>query len=199
MTESESRRLAGTSHALSAQSKPRRLHTTQAPGVLRAPGASQAPFQARQVSTSCAICANEIRGEVIRQPLGRGDALVPVCTACDTGAITARSSQLGYTGYETPIARIARRPAASAKSTVSPAWSSSPAAKARTPGFVLHRVSMRHRDEDEARATFAGEPWAAEARYLSTSAGWHLFEHPPTIRAVPEQPLAGIEQWRVRS
>jgi hypothetical protein len=33
---------------------------------------------------ACAICANDITGDVHREPLGRHDALVSVCASCAT-------------------------------------------------------------------------------------------------------------------
>ena len=35
------------------------------------------------MSAFCAICADDIVGEPLRRPLGKGDALVNVCTRCD--------------------------------------------------------------------------------------------------------------------
>jgi hypothetical protein len=53
----------------------------------------------------------------------------------------------------------------------------------RTPGWELYRVPTlrdgRYLDASEARATFADQPWAAEARYLTSARGVHVFEIPP--------------------
>ncbi len=40
-----------------------------------------------QVSAFCAICTATVYGEVVRQPLGRGDAPVVVCEECESGEI----------------------------------------------------------------------------------------------------------------
>lgn len=177
-----------------------RLDTRIRGPIQIAPRASQAPFQARQVLTSCAVCASEILGEVVRQPIGRDDAMVPVCAECDTGAIVARCDMRGIEATDRSARRKAPDPLPIPGSF---GRRLSPAIASRSPGFELVRVAVTGpgwtRDEDEARETFAHEPWAAEANYLSCDGHWHLFERPPTRTAVkPEQPLAGIEQWRTR-
>lgn len=50
---------------------------------------------------TCAICAADIPdGQAIREPLGRGDALVDVCQACATEPPITREPTRQYTGGE---------------------------------------------------------------------------------------------------
>lgn len=54
----------------------------------------------------------------------------------------------------------------------------------RHPDWVLHRVAQcresgRSIDQYEAAETFAGQWWAAQARYLGYSRGFFTFERPP--------------------
>jgi hypothetical protein len=126
--------------------------------------------------------------------------MVPVCAECDTGAIVARCDMRGIYAPDRTGRRKSPEPLPMPGSF---GRRFSPAIASRSPGFELVRVAVTGpsgpRDEEEARETFAHEPWASEAHYLSCDGRWHLFERPPTRTAVkPEQPLAGIEQWRTR-
>lgn len=57
------------------------------------------------MTSCCAICTASITGPVQREPLGRNDALVPVCNRCATespregrysfGAVTGRGLRIG--------------------------------------------------------------------------------------------------------
>src|ERR1017187_6911768 len=49
----------------------------------------------------CAICCADIpAGKAFREPLGRGDALVDVCTACATEPPITKEPTRRYTGGE---------------------------------------------------------------------------------------------------
>lgn len=63
---------------------------------------------------------------------------------------------------------------------------------ARSPGFLLVRVSIKDRDGKtrdvrEAKRSLRGEKWYAELRHLGSTTlqngvGYHLFERPPTAK-----------------
>ncbi len=52
------------------------------------------------MSAFCAICARDIVGEPLRRPLGRDDALVNVCHACDEGS--PRAGRYSFGGGKDP-------------------------------------------------------------------------------------------------
>lgn len=54
--------------------------------------------------------------------------------------------------------------------------------RARRPGERLHRIAQREGergvDREEAHRRIAAQPWAASARYLGVSRGYHVFAFP---------------------
>lgn len=47
--------------------------------------------------TTCAICTADITGPIHREPLGRGNALVPVCYRCATESPRQGNYSFGHT------------------------------------------------------------------------------------------------------
>lgn len=158
----------------------------------------------------CAICTRDIVGAVKREILdGR---LVIVCSRCTDEKPIARASERGYQAPYSEGSTAATRHALAKLGRelgARPQRPMSDLAIACSPGFVLVRVPQlhdgQHRDEQEARATFAQQPWASEARYLGSSGrgrgGMHLFERPDAeaarrARMGDADPLESMEQYR---
>ncbi len=165
----------------------------------------------------CAICTGE-RGPFVQRPLGRGDALVPVCAACDDQP--ARSKRGPEVPYEIPerviigatvtaFARAADRVTGDDKATNRARQRGKSFARAAQPGFVIERV-RRHPpggetvDAKQARLTFEDRPWFAELRHIGSDRKWHLFERPDidAARAArsgdDRDPLADVAAFAVR-
>ncbi len=120
--------------------------------------------------SSCAICTAVIVGTPRREPLGRNDALVSVCSACATETPRAYSSARGYEVRE-----------------------------GMSQNEMLRRMSsFAERHEVHAAATFATKPWARQTHYLGHIRGWVLFERPGQSKTPSSNPLVDIERWRVQ-
>jgi len=142
-----------------------------------------------KVPPACALCGGVRRGTV------RSAAGIMECVKCRTEpAREARDLKLERSyepmpavgGLRDAINRGAAKigvPKAKRAPILAPA-------RARTKGATLHRVPMsvdgRTLDRDEAKAAIAAEPWASGARYLGSTAGYHLFE---TIGDAPADKL----------
>lgn len=151
----------------------------------------------------CAICIAETAD---LQPELQDGALVLVCRDCRSEPARAYSSARGYDVPERAdrSTKVAPRAAADRPSPPPRRGRQAVVRRKQTPGFLLvlvplHDPDGRARDLAEARATFAGEPWAAEAHYLGFRRDTHIFERPPSGRYVHQpDPIAPIEKWRVK-
>jgi hypothetical protein len=161
------------------------------------------------VSAWCAICGDDIVGEVRREPLGKDDALVAVCDDCATKAPQeARGPDRGYQVRESATAREGTPSAKRAllhavKKLRRPrglklhgALTGRP-----TPGFIIVRVPRivagRSIDKAEAQESLRGQPWFADLQILGTTSKWHLFQRPdPDLVAKSRQRLNGADlEW----
>jgi len=142
------------------------------------------------MSAFCAICTDD-RGPFVQRPLGRGDAMVSVCSACDDEpAKTKRGPEIAYEVPERMVIGQTLKAFASAANRVTGDTAQTNRARRRgaslaatlSPGFVLERVRRYGPagtiDAKEARATLRHEPWFAEVRHLGSDRRWHLFERP---------------------
>lgn len=154
------------------------------------------------------VCANDKR-ELHMGRLDPDGPLLALCDKCDeTKPARQRSApaeqyQRGYVGNERSPASFAR------------ARSSSPV-HTRLTGCIVSRKTVQAgmklerapilkggigRDRDEARADFAGQPWAALVRHVASDPVWHVYERPDPdwadLRSAEQSGLEAIEQWRV--
>jgi hypothetical protein len=140
----------------------------------------------------CAICCDE-KGPFVRRPLGKDDALVFVCTDCDSE--TPREKFGPELAYEAPeLGQAFRREVNTKERKIRPKaparWTKPMEVRVadREPNTILVRVAVdaddgKKRDMRDACTTFAHEPWSREVRYLGFSRGEHLFERPNPLFA----------------
>lgn len=162
--------------------------------------------------TFCAICTDD-RLKLVQRHIGPGDAPVWICTDCD--AAPPRADDGPDRGYEAPepgpaIGQLKQAFARGANRVcrAAPTRGGMTLPRPMTPGFLLVCVPRyldgRPIDAREARATLRGQPWFAELKVLGSVARFHLFERPDDRAAArarsepPADPIAGLEQWRVR-
>lgn len=159
----------------------------------------------------CAICTDDIVGEPIRSPLGKDDAMVDVCAACDGDrAIATRGPDVEYDRDENSAGwlefrrRIDRFATTHKIAKVEPY---SVVTKRLTPGWLMVRVPAnapngRRRDMVEAFETIAHEPWAGEVGWLGAVGNLLLFERPdPAVASKDLGPSrnktsADVRYWR---
>lgn len=163
----------------------------------------------------CAICTGS-RGPFASRPLGRHDAMVAVCSDCDTETPDAWVSDRGY-DVPLDVARSERAISMIASTTgggVTTRHRRIAHRNTKTPGFILERVPVRtadgrRRDQREAAAeAFAGCSWAGEVRYLgiakSRPSDFHLFERPDPdhVKRVRQAPMSEVvdelDKWRTK-
>lgn len=164
--------------------------------------------------TFCAICAST-RPPFVRLPLGKDDALVSVCHACDDEP--ARYKTGPELAYEAPEITTPFRAAVDAaherivqgRDRLDPRGivaASMLVDGQHTPNMLLVRVPIRDsmgkpRDVNEARASFAHQPWSQEARYMGATRSHLIFERPDPNFAresrlgKPADPLASIRRY----
>jgi hypothetical protein len=165
------------------------------------------------VSAWCAICGDDIVGEVRREPLGKDDALVAVCDDCATKAPQeARGPDRGYQVRDVTPGATARERPTSAKRAIVDVGPSLAVAPRRTrgprlrgaltgrptPGFIIVRVPRivagRSIDKAEAQESLRDQPWFADLQILGTTSKWHLFQRPdPDLVAKSRQQLNGAD------
>lgn len=159
----------------------------------------------------CAICTNA-RGPFARRPLGRDNALVTVCRACDDEP--ARAVTGPDRGYEPPdLARLgailpAFANAANRVAGVVRHGSGGATIAPLSPGCILVRVAVRRPgrapiDGNEAWQSLKGKPWHRELKHLGSTSRYHLFERPDPeaakrARQGESSPLDALEQFRVK-
>lgn len=167
------------------------------------------------MSGLCAICVDDTR-PVTMQPLGRGNALVAVCSACNDETPRATCGPIADRDYPPPrtgpgVTSTLRQFANAANKLTGqqdPLRHRHESMRRATPGFVLVRVARRSStaasvDRNEALASLRGQPWFSELRHLGSDSKWHLFERPDTeARTAERRAKAGdvmsiMEQYRV--
>ena len=169
------------------------------------------------MSAFCAICTDPISGPVKREPLGRGGALVAVCTDCSEERPIAHDDDRGR--YQPPpensggallkalndgMKRVIGEQGLELQ-RVERHMLRNVAPLPMRPGFKLaryRRPSGRFAFED-APELVANEPWRNEARYLGMTSAWVLFERPDVEGATaarnapPFNPLLVLERYRM--
>lgn len=144
------------------------------------------------LAPTCAICVSTIRGEVLREPLGRNDAMVAVCSSCSTERPEIRpSSTPAYFCGEEPHVAGFRRAVDVADRRIVPAKHVSRSDFRNyanvlpvSPGFVVELVLRKVSGErsltaDECKAVAEKSSWfGPEVRYLGVSRGYAVFERP---------------------
>lgn len=161
----------------------------------------------------CAICTDEIVGKVFREPLGKNDALVAVCSDCATEKPIAREASLAYEPPPKSTETVKRAIARGTRHVLGNSASGLPY-KERVddsvrrhdkprPGFILVRIRKPPGfTRENAPRLVAHEPWAAEARYMGTTNRYVLFDRPDVdgARAARGEqktnPLDALEQFR---
>jgi len=158
----------------------------------------------------CALCTDEAT-DLVRRPLGRGDALVWICHDCDDQpAHEIRGPERSYPIPEGP--RVSILPAAAAGANrVAPQLNQfnqprNETCRSATPGHIVVRVSRygeggRPIDGDEAQRSLRGQPWFSELRRLGSDARFHLFERPDAeaatrARRPDRRPIDDLERYR---
>jgi hypothetical protein len=133
----------------------------------------------------CAICTSA-NGPFTREPLGKNDAMVNVCTGCSSGAPVRQGPERGYEVREgVSWAETRRRLATLERPFDRYASGQMSLMQTKTPGFVVERIQRRQGgrilDRNEAERIVQAMPCGSHARYLGADVDSFLFERPPEV------------------
>ena len=148
----------------------------------------------------CAICTDEIKGDVIKEPLGKKGALVIVCTDCSNERPVDREPQQGYQCRDDvePVTGFKKRPpgfkraVAKAEKRIVPKnhvsrnyFRDYANVHPVTPGFVVELIRRSFSDGRrslttvECKALAEAQPWfGPDVRYLGSGRQHAVFERP---------------------
>jgi hypothetical protein len=156
----------------------------------------------------CAICTADIAGEPTREPLGKGGAMVAVCSSCaDEQPVEKHGPKREYEENEGGDVRrlvdeASRRIFGEKRTNAARKIGLNPIAPQRY-GWLVVRVPHRDRegrprDRRDAMCVAIVE-FGVPIRFVTTTTGFFVFERPNPRAAETKtiNPLEAIEQFRV--
>jgi hypothetical protein len=145
--------------------------------------------------TFCAICTDEV-GPFSQRPLGRRNALVAVCSSCDSEP--AREVRGPERGYE-PESMLGISERVRKQKAPGPSIERATTLHEQRAGWITVRVPRRDASGHPIDRNAAWHSLQNRlAKYVTSNARYFVFQTPPTVSlGSDDNPLAAIEKFRV--